>query len=590
MNNNSNNNGGGSSSALWHGLGLFGESYLLFSIGTLRPLWQELYPTCFSSDADNNNSNSSSCNNPFLTYNSLSYSVVLGVMLGMIIIGNLAGNIGRRKCSLLNASVMVGGATLLVIASCFLSGQFDNRYDYYSGQQQDIEGYEYDAATEGGGSNNNYSRPDVLFQVMSISLFIFGIGVGGEYPLSASLASERAMTALNERRRREEEEETRAFTTLGMENVMSSRLLTTATATTAVSSSYKNVAIERRQDDNGNNNSDNSQYYSWQTTTNNNHRAVVNNSSQWVENYNLNDEGEKDMQQQQQQQQRQQESLSKTRTRGKEVIFVFSMQGMGILANSLILTFLLLVTRRTNPQQQQQQQQDDNNSSSSHSQQTLLYIWRVIYIIGWFVLIYVLISRICYLDESEVWAKDQLLKQQQQQKQQQQRDDGGDRDGSHSSNMEENRQHHQQSRQSSSERQLLYKHYGTRLFGTSITWLLWDIAFYGNKLFQSTFLIALTGENASLVQISGASAINAFVALLGYYTAALIVDNPTVGRLRLQQFGFVITGTLFLMCGFMSDQLSSMTLVILYLGSSFFGQCGPNSTTFLIPAEVFPTE
>ncbi len=115
-------------------------------------------------------------------------------------------------------------------------------------------------------------------------------------------------------------------------------------------------------------------------------------------------------------------------------------------------------------------------------------------------------------------------------------------------------------------------------------------AFYGNKLFQSTFLLALTGENSTLTQISAASALNAFVALLGYHAAALIVDNPAVGRLRLQQTGFVITGTLFLICGFCSDRLSSMTLVCIYLGSSFFGQCGPNCTTFLIPAEVFPTE
>ena len=157
---NMNSNNGGSRSALWHGLGLFGESYLLFSIGTLRPLWQELYPTCFSSNINNDAADdddynsSSSCNNPYLTYNSLSYSVVLGVMLGMIIIGTLASNIGRRKCSLLNASIMVGGATLLVVSSCFLSGQFDNTSSSY-----------YDAA---GGSY--YSRPDVLFQVMSISL------------------------------------------------------------------------------------------------------------------------------------------------------------------------------------------------------------------------------------------------------------------------------------------------------------------------------------------------------------------------------------------------------------------------------------
>lgn len=116
-----------------------------------------------------------------------------------------------------------------------------------------------------------------------------------------------------------------------------------------------------------------------------------------------------------------------------------------------------------------------------------------------------------------------------------------------------------------------------------------------------------------------ASAINAFVALLGYFAAAAIIDDPDVGRLTLQQTGFIITGTLFLLCGCLSDRLSSTWLVVMYFASSFFGQvrfrgllhpirlcllepsktvvnltpriqCGPNCTTFLIPAEIFPTE
>ena len=86
-----------------------------------------------------------------------------------------------------------------------------------------------------------------------------------------------------------------------------------------------------------------------------------------------------------------------------------------------------------------------------------------------------------------------------------------------------------------------------------------------------------------------AAAINAFVALLGYYAAAAIVDDPDCGRLTLQQTGLAITGTLFLLCGLFRDRLSSSWLVVMYLGSSFFGQCGPNCTTFLIPTEIFPT-
>lgn len=84
--------------------------------------------------------------------------------------------------------------------------------------------------------------------------------------------------------------------------------------------------------------------------------------------------------------------------------------------------------------------------------------------------------------------------------------------------------------------------------------------------------------------------LNAFVALLGYYAAAALVDRPSVGRLKLQQYGFLVTGTLFCLCGYLKDSISNVWLISMYLGSSFFGQCGPNCTTFLIPAEVFPTE
>lgn len=69
-----------------------------------------------------------------------------------------------------------------------------------------------------------------------------------------------------------------------------------------------------------------------------------------------------------------------------------------------------------------------------------------------------------------------------------------------------------------------------------------------------------------------ASLINAFVALLGYYAAAALVDDPDCGRLVLQQTGLIITGALFILCGCLNDRLSSTWLVIMYFGSSFFGE------------------
>ena len=84
---------------------------------------------------------------------------------------------------------------------------------------------------------------------------------------------------------------------------------------------------------------------------------------------------------------------------------------------------------------------------------------------------------------------------------------------------------------------------------------------------------------------------NAFIALLGYFAAAFIIDNPKVGRFRLQKYGFIITGSLFCICGLLRGKnVPSWLLIVMYFGSSFFGQCGPNCTTFVYPAEVFPTE
>lgn len=84
--------------------------------------------------------------------------------------------------------------------------------------------------------------------------------------------------------------------------------------------------------------------------------------------------------------------------------------------------------------------------------------------------------------------------------------------------------------------------------------------------------------------------LNSFIALLGYYAAASLVDRPSVGRLKLQQGGFFITGILFCLCGFLRQSMSTSWLITMYFFGSFFGQCGPNCTTFLLAAEIFPTE
>lgn len=140
--------------SLWPGMGLFGESYLLFSIGTLTPLWEKVYPDCFQD----------TCSPRLLE--SLTYGVVMGVILGMVLLGYLSDAIGRRKGSILTAGFMSLGSLGLIVVALL--------------------------ATTAGA--------ETIFRATVVSLVVFGIGVGGEYPLSSSLASERAMEQLSRRR------------------------------------------------------------------------------------------------------------------------------------------------------------------------------------------------------------------------------------------------------------------------------------------------------------------------------------------------------------------------------------------------------
>jgi MFS family permease len=163
--------------AMWPGLGLFGESYLLFSLGLLQPFWATLYPDCFSSDEQQD---PIICSNHLL--HSLTYSVVLGVIAGMLLLGYAANRIGRRTGSIMTASFMAGGSIGLALSSFLLANHDDD---------------DGDAAAD----------PNVLFRTMSVLLFIFGIGVGGEYPLSSSTATEKAMGDMNHRLKQELERE-----------------------------------------------------------------------------------------------------------------------------------------------------------------------------------------------------------------------------------------------------------------------------------------------------------------------------------------------------------------------------------------------
>ena len=170
---------------------------------------------------------------------------------------------------------------------------------------------------------------------------------------------------------------------------------------------------------------------------------------------------------------------------------------------------------------------------------------------------------------------------------------------------------------------LLLKYYWHRNFGTALSWFVWDFAFYGNKLFQGAF-IKVINPSASLLELLLWTTLNSAVALVGYYFAAFTIDRQWMGRKRMQAMGFLMTGLLFMFCAVFYNDLIQLfqflcecggSVVVLVVGrssiscrswaknhplplsfhfsdyfSSFWGQFGPNATTWLLSAELVPTE
>ena len=68
-----------------------------------------------------------------------------------------------------------------------------------------------------------------------------------------------------------------------------------------------------------------------------------------------------------------------------------------------------------------------------------------------------------------------------------------------------------------------------------------------------------------------------------------IVTIDIIGRKKLQIGGFAILTALFSIIGFAFHKLSTPSLIVLYCLCNFVANVGPNTTTFVVPGEVFPT-
>ncbi|AAW42322.1 phosphate transporter, putative [Cryptococcus deneoformans JEC21] len=146
---------------------------------------------------------------------------------------------------------------------------------------------------------------------------------------------------------------------------------------------------------------------------------------------------------------------------------------------------------------------------------------------------------------------------------------------------------------------------GKVLLGTSWSWFALDIAFYGLGLNSSTILSTIgfgsstdlptKQENIyqTLYNVAVGNIILAVGGLIpGYYFSMAFIDSW--GRKPIQLMGFVLLTIIFVCMGFGYDKMLSTdpgkkAFVFLYCMANFFQNFGPNTTTFIVPGEVFPT-
>jgi PHS family inorganic phosphate transporter-like MFS transporter len=135
------------------------------------------------------------------------------------------------------------------------------------------------------------------------------------------------------------------------------------------------------------------------------------------------------------------------------------------------------------------------------------------------------------------------------------------------------------------------KKYLLYLLGTAGTWFVFDYAYYGNSVSAPLILTSVLGKSGAKA-LPEALALQLIIfsvaAVPGYYLAVFFMDR--IGHKRLQLIGFLFMGLAFLLIGVVPNVTAEVVPFILLFGISyFFAEFGPNTTTFVLAGELYPT-
>ncbi len=129
----------------------------------------------------------------------------------------------------------------------------------------------------------------------------------------------------------------------------------------------------------------------------------------------------------------------------------------------------------------------------------------------------------------------------------------------------------------------------TMILGTAGGWFLFDYAYYGNTLSLPSILKVVSPHASLEMKLFLTLIMFVAFALPGYALAVWRMDR--IGHRKLQTIGFAVMAGCFLLLAAVPSFTTLVVPFISIFGLSYlFTEFGPNTTTFVLPSEVFPVE
>ncbi|CCH41990.1 Inorganic phosphate transporter [Wickerhamomyces ciferrii] len=131
------------------------------------------------------------------------------------------------------------------------------------------------------------------------------------------------------------------------------------------------------------------------------------------------------------------------------------------------------------------------------------------------------------------------------------------------------------------------------LLGTAGSWFMLDVAYYGLGLNTATILQTIGYASSKNVYHSlyNSAAGNLILicagSIPGYWFSVATIDF--IGRKPIQIGGFFLLTVILCIIGFGYNKVGEHGLLGLYVIAQFFQNFGPNTTTFIVPGECYPT-